>query len=60
MLLNVGFQHRIEMLKLSVSNQSNDKYLKKRATKLHYTQKKKKAKKTHKKQLSPLFSDKPH
>lgn len=29
MLLDVGFQDRIEMLKFSVSDQSNDKYLKK-------------------------------
>lgn len=49
------------MLKLSVSNQSNDKYLKKIATKLLlYTQKKHKQKKPHKKQPSPLFSDKRH
>lgn len=32
MLLNVGFQDRIKMLKFSVSNQSNDKYLKKKKT----------------------------
>lgn len=29
MLLDVGFQDRIEMLKFSVSDQSNDKYLRK-------------------------------